>query len=334
MEWAAQADTGDRAELAWEPSPAAWSQLSVGSRECPGAARCPSGAVCFAEAARARAAQADVVVVNTHLYAAALAAGGDLLPPHDLVVFDEAHELEDIASAALGFEIGAGRFQALARTARPDPRRLLGLPPRSRTPAGLLGEALHPHLGALLPRPLDDATRERLTVARERVQRLQADIRRAARSRDEAGQTGLGRSAEAARGRQAGLRARQARVQQAAGHLLSDLDQVLELSDSQVAWVEGPDHAPVLKVAPLDVGAALQRRPVEPRRCSDRGDDQRHHSPPARRAARSGAGLLRRARRRQPLRLRRPGPPLLPGPPGGTPASRLRGRPCTTNWRR
>ena len=115
----AGAATGDRAELAWEPSPAAWSQLSVGSRECPGAARCPSGAICFAEAARARAAEADVVVVNTHLYAAALAAGGELLPPHDLVVFDEAHELEDIASAALGFEIGAGRFQALARTARP-----------------------------------------------------------------------------------------------------------------------------------------------------------------------------------------------------------------------
>ncbi len=54
------------------------------------------------------------------------------------------------------------------------------------------------------------------------------------------------------------MRARQARSQQAAGHLLGDLDQVLELSDGQVAWVEGPDHAPVLKVAPLDVGAALQ----------------------------------------------------------------------------
>ncbi len=181
MEWAAEADTGDRAELAWEPSPAAWAQLSVGSRECPGAARCPSGAICFAEAARARAAEADVVVVNTHLYAAALAAGGDLLPPHDLVVFDEAHELEDIASAALGFEIGAGRFQALARTARPlldDYSPAVAV----EEAAGLLSEALQPHLGALLPRPLDDATRERLTVARERVQRLQADIRRAVAS--------------------------------------------------------------------------------------------------------------------------------------------------------
>jgi ATP-dependent DNA helicase DinG len=196
-----------------------------------------------------------VVVVNTHLYAAALAAGGELLPPHDLVVFDEAHELEDIASAALGFEIGAGRFQALARSARPI------LDDYSAATAveeagGLLGEALQPHLGALLPRPLDDTTRMRLSVARERVQRLQADLRRAARSRDEASQTGLGENSEP--GAEAGFRARQARVQQAAGHLLIDLDQVLELPDSQVAWVEGPERAPALKVAPLDVGAALR----------------------------------------------------------------------------
>jgi ATP-dependent DNA helicase DinG len=242
VDWAGSADTGDRAELSWEPSPAAWSQLSVGARECPGAARCPSGDICFAEAARARAAQADVIVVNTHLYAAALAAGGEVLPPHDLVVFDEAHELEDIASTALGFEISAGRFQALARTARPLLDDYLAAIAVEEA-AGLLGEALGPHLGALLPRPLDDATLERLTVARERVQRLVGEIRRTARTRD---------------GADGGFHARQARVQQAAGHLLTDLDQVLELSETQVAWVEGPEHAPVLEVAPLDVGAALR----------------------------------------------------------------------------
>jgi ATP-dependent DNA helicase DinG len=53
--WAATTGTGDRAELDVEPSERAWSALSVSARECPGAARCPSGAVCFAEAARNRA---------------------------------------------------------------------------------------------------------------------------------------------------------------------------------------------------------------------------------------------------------------------------------------
>ena len=245
--WAADAVTGDRADLPWEPSPVAWAQVSVGSRECPGAAHCPSGGRCFAEAARARATEADVVIVNTHLYATALAAGSDLLPPHDLVVFDEAHELEDIASAAFGFEIGAGRFQALARSARP----LLddSSPAVALEEAGLaLTEGLRPHLGAILPRPLDDAAIERLTVARERIQRLQAEARRAVRGAD--GDAGA----------DPGIRARYLRAQQAAGHLVGDLDQVVELSAGQVAWVEGPEHGPVLEVAPLDVGEAFRER--------------------------------------------------------------------------
>jgi ATP-dependent DNA helicase DinG len=255
VQWAATAASGDRAELAWEPSPMAWAQVSVGSRDCPGAGRCPSGPVCFAEAARHRAAEADVVVVNTHLYTAGLAIGGELLPPHDLVVFDEAHELEDIASAAFGFEIGAGRFQALARTTRPlleDQVAAVAV----EEAALLLSEALRPHRGALLPRPLDDSTLPRLTVARERVQRLQAEVRKANRDGGQQGLEGGGDDA----GEDMGKRARHLRAQQAASHLLRDLDQVLELSDSQVAWVEGPEHAPVLRVAPLDVGASFQER--------------------------------------------------------------------------
>ena len=247
VDWATSATTGDRADLAWEPSGAAWAQVSVGARDCPGASRCPSGERCFAEGARDRAAEADVVVVNTHLYATALSIGGELLPPHDLVVFDEAHELEDIASAAFGFEIGAGRFQALARTARPlldDPSSALAV-----DEAGLLlVDALRPHRGAVLPRPLDEVTQPRLTVARERVQRLQRDVRRASRGGGEEGDA------------EVGMRARHLRVQQAATHLLRDLDQVLELSERQVAWVEGADHAPVLRVAPLDVGESFKER--------------------------------------------------------------------------
>jgi ATP-dependent DNA helicase DinG len=247
VQWAAGAGTGDRAELPWEPSPVAWAQVSVGSRECPGATRCPSGDRCFAEAARDRAAQADVVVVNTHLYATALATQGDLLPAHDLVVFDEAHELEDIASAAFGFEIGAGRFQALARAVRP----LLedSSPATAVEEAGLLlGEALRPQRGTVLPRPLDESTQQQLILARERVQRLLSGVRRAVRS------------ADSERDADPGVRARYMRAQQAASHLLADLDQVLDLSDRQVAWVEGPDHASVLQVAPLDVGEAFHER--------------------------------------------------------------------------
>ncbi len=119
VRWAGDTTTGDRSELEFEPHFRAWAMVSTTARECPGAFRCPSGRECFAEAARARAAEADVVVVNTHLYGAHLASGGAVLPPHEVVVFDEAHEVEEVMTDSLGVEIGPGRFRALAATARP-----------------------------------------------------------------------------------------------------------------------------------------------------------------------------------------------------------------------
>ncbi len=120
IEWGTETATGDRAELAFEPSAAAWAALSVSARECPGASRCPVGEACFAERARAEAAEADVVVVNTHLYGMHLATGGGVLPEHDVVVFDEAHQLEEVISATAGIELSGGRFIALARVGEVD----------------------------------------------------------------------------------------------------------------------------------------------------------------------------------------------------------------------
>ncbi len=119
LEWAEVTAVGDRAELDFEPHFRAWATVSTSARECPGAYRCPSGRECFAEEARDRAAEADVVVVNTHLYGAHLASGGAVLPPHRVVIFDEAHEVEDVMTDSLGVEIGPGRFRALAASARP-----------------------------------------------------------------------------------------------------------------------------------------------------------------------------------------------------------------------
>jgi len=118
VRWAEDSTTGDRAELPFEPHFRAWAMVSTTARECPGAFRCPSGRDCFAEDARARAAEADVLVVNTHLYGAHLASGGAVLPEHRVVVFDEAHEVEDVMTDSLGLEVGPGRFRALATAAR------------------------------------------------------------------------------------------------------------------------------------------------------------------------------------------------------------------------
>ncbi len=116
--WGETSPTGDRSELDFEPDPRAWSAVSVGVRECPGAFRCPSGNACFTEQARARAAAADVVVVNMHLYASHVASGGAVLPEHDVLIVDEAHELEDVMTEGLGVELTPGRMRLLAQTAR------------------------------------------------------------------------------------------------------------------------------------------------------------------------------------------------------------------------
>lgn len=118
VRWAEDSTIGDRAELPFEPHFRAWAMVSTTARECPGAFRCPSGRDCFAEDARTRAAEADIVVVNTHLYGAHLASGGAVLPEHQVVVFDEAHEVEDVMTDSLGLEVGPGRFRALAIAAR------------------------------------------------------------------------------------------------------------------------------------------------------------------------------------------------------------------------
>jgi hypothetical protein len=112
--WAATSVTGDLAELDWAPSDTAQRAVTVGSDECPGATRCPLGGPCFAERARQRAAVADVVVVNMHLYGLHIASGGVILPEHDVLIVDEAHQLEDIMSDTVGLQIGPGRFTVLA----------------------------------------------------------------------------------------------------------------------------------------------------------------------------------------------------------------------------
>ena len=111
--WLAETETGDRAELPFEPSDALWAELAVGSDRCSGR-RCPLLSTCFAEAAKARAAEADLVIANHALYFADIAAGGGVLPEHDAVVFDEAHRLEETAASWLGGRVSRAALHRLA----------------------------------------------------------------------------------------------------------------------------------------------------------------------------------------------------------------------------
>ena len=110
--WLVSTETGDRAELEVEPSPALWAELAVGADRCSGR-RCPFFSACFAEAARGRAAEAELVIVNHALYFADVASGGGVLPEHDAVVFDEAHRLEEAAATWLGGRVSRAGLRRL-----------------------------------------------------------------------------------------------------------------------------------------------------------------------------------------------------------------------------
>ncbi|MFQ6398667.1 ATP-dependent DNA helicase [Nocardia sp. KC 131] len=114
-EWASDTESGDRDELAPGVTDRAWKQVSVSSRECLGKSRCSFGQDCFAERARAESAQADVVVTNHALLAIDAISGIQVLPEHDVVVIDEAHELVDRVTGVATAELAPSAVSAAAR---------------------------------------------------------------------------------------------------------------------------------------------------------------------------------------------------------------------------
>ena len=190
VEWSDTTRAGDVAELDWTPSDQAWRAVSVGSDECPGARRCPNGGPCFAERARERAADADVVVVNMHLYGLHVGSGGALLPEHDVVVFDEAHMLEDIVSDTVGVEIGPSRLTFLAAALT----RVLtesNAAVRLADDSLILREALRPLVGKRLPPDLDPAVAGVLRHARTAVDTALSELRKVKTEVDDVKQQAL-----------------------------------------------------------------------------------------------------------------------------------------------
>ncbi|GAA4741538.1 ATP-dependent DNA helicase [Actinomycetospora chibensis] len=114
-EWAEQTTTGDRDELVPGVTDRAWRQVSVSARECLGASRCPVAEDCFSEHARRAAGSADVVVTNHAMLAIDAIEGRAVLPDHDVVVVDEAHNLVDRVTSVATGELTAAAVSAAAR---------------------------------------------------------------------------------------------------------------------------------------------------------------------------------------------------------------------------
>jgi ATP-dependent DNA helicase DinG len=119
-DWVAKTKTGDRAELdGLSEGAAIWHEITA-SPETRLGNRCPYAERCFVTQMRQKAAHAQVVVVNHHLFLADLALRSrwpeaQVLPPYEVVIFDEAHQIEDVATEVFGVQVSRARLFALAR---------------------------------------------------------------------------------------------------------------------------------------------------------------------------------------------------------------------------
>ncbi len=118
-DWERHTETGDRAEIKTLPeSSSAWAKIDARRELCTGQ-KCQQFDRCFLTEMHRRAIVSDIVIVNHHLFFADLAvrddAYGGILPEYHAVIFDEAHEIEEVAGQYFGLGVSSYQFQELAR---------------------------------------------------------------------------------------------------------------------------------------------------------------------------------------------------------------------------
>ena len=171
--WASDTETGDRDEVVPGVPDRSWGQVSVSARECLGASRCPFGTDCFAEKARDKAGHADVVVTNHALLAIDAIADVNVLPEHDLLVVDEAHELVDRVTGVATGELSATALgvahRRAARLVEPE------LAQRLEAAIATFSSAIHDAEPGRID-TLDDELATYLTALRDAADRVRSAI--------------------------------------------------------------------------------------------------------------------------------------------------------------
>lgn len=172
-EWSSDTETGDRDDVVPGVQDRSWGQVSVSARECIGATRCTFGTDCFAEKARAKAGSADVVVTNHALLAIDAIAEANVLPEHDLLIVDEAHELVDRVTSVATAELSATALGVAQRRVG----RLVEdeLAQRFEAASATFSSAIHDAEPGRMDR-LDDEMATYLTVLRDAADKVRSAI--------------------------------------------------------------------------------------------------------------------------------------------------------------
>jgi ATP-dependent DNA helicase DinG len=237
--WASDHPTGERGDFDMEVPDPVWQQVSVSGMECPGAARCPAGHRCFAEAAFERARSADVIVTNHHLYGLHMAAGRRILPEHDAVVIDEAHRLESALSNAFGVDVSPGRLIAFANNAQ----RLIESRRSGHDPIGLVrtcADEMATLFRNLPAERLDPSEGAVGVIISRSAQAVGAVVK--ALPKVEEGHPNAGPIA---------------RVTTQGGHVAGDFSSAAKLPSGYVAWAE-PLRA-LVRIAPIEIDQPTAR---------------------------------------------------------------------------
>lgn len=155
-DWEKLTETGDRAELNFLPDDVElWNRIDARKETCTGQ-KCPQFQQCFLTAMRQRAQEADVIIVNHHLFFADLALRqddfGSILPEYAAVIFDEAHEIEDVASDYFGRAVSSYQFDELARDGEQVLRMLNLGTAAMRRPLTQIRERAHTFFEGFAPR--------------------------------------------------------------------------------------------------------------------------------------------------------------------------------------
>ena len=248
-EWAQTTETGDRDDLPEGVTDRAWRQVSVNAVDCIGARKCPMAAECFSELARQEAQDADLVVTNHAMLAIDAFEGLEVLPEHDAVIVDEAHELAERVTSAVTAQLSSQMIQAAASSARKHTAiNVEGL----QSAATAVEAAFHLVESGLLPRGLNPQQSEAVELARNAARTALSDSKPSG-------------DAEADAGRKT-ARARLQAVQDTANRMLESPQ------TPDVIWLSRPgsfspgkgyqeaslEESPLIYVAPTSVAARLR----------------------------------------------------------------------------
>jgi ATP-dependent DNA helicase DinG len=233
-EWSEVTESGDRDELVPGVSNRAWRQVSVSARECLGS-RCPLAGECFVEQTREAAREVDVIVTNHAFMAIDSFEGRQMLPDHDLLVIDEAHELTDRVTSTVTDELTAATVTAAGKRAAryADTDQLADAAQDlqdvlDQLPEGRLANGLPERLATVL------------AAVRDAARGLQSELK--------------GEAKEAGDGARQVARA-------AVDELFTTAERVLAERELDVAWVsQDPRRGAVLRVAPMSVALLLREK--------------------------------------------------------------------------